>query len=287
VRPGRTLAGSDKTRIQSRDLDADGIPDYVIAHRRKVWIFHGNRKQPQFTDPTSILKVSDDVTSLMITDLNDDEYPDLLIFRMHVPSVAGLLLGVLRSLDIEILARGYANTGGKTFERSPTWRSEISVRIPPLATILKNPGEILSKVEEVGRKFRVQSAGDLDGDGAEETLLLNEARTRIDVWKGVKRNSVSDVGLQREFRKVLFEDKNRTWDLDRVLSFFSGVAERRTAGITGGRAPDAQLELRNGEDWDYLDHGLADLDGKQGMEIVIRYLPAGKTEPVFDIVRLR
>ena len=42
LRPGRIWAGSDRTRYLSRDLDNDGVPDYVIAHRRKVWVFHGN-----------------------------------------------------------------------------------------------------------------------------------------------------------------------------------------------------------------------------------------------------
>ena len=59
LRPGRILAGANRAQYQSRDLDQDGIPDYVIGHRRKVWVFHGNKVRPQFTEPSTILKVSE------------------------------------------------------------------------------------------------------------------------------------------------------------------------------------------------------------------------------------
>jgi hypothetical protein len=42
VRPGHTLVVDTAATFQSRDLDGDGIPDYVIAHRRKVWVFRGS-----------------------------------------------------------------------------------------------------------------------------------------------------------------------------------------------------------------------------------------------------
>lgn len=289
VRAGKTLAGSDKARYQSRDLDADGIPDYVIAHRRKVWVFHGSKDGPQFVDPTSILKVSDDVTAMMITHLDDDKYPDLLILRVHVPSVAGLLLGVLRSLEIELFARGYRSKEGRTFERTPAWRSEITLRVPSIVSILKNPGRLLVRFEDVGRKFRHQRSGDLDGDGADETLLLSADRTRLDVWRG-KRSAAkaNSVELESEMRRLLFSDKNRKWDLDRLLSFFGGLAERRTANLTGGRDPDATYALRDADRFEFKEYALLDLPGKAGKAIVIRYLPVmSGARPIFDVVRFK
>ena len=288
LRPGRILAGSEKARYVSRDLDGDGIPDYVIAHRRKVWVFHGNKKQPQFVEPSTILKVSDDITFLMLLHLDDDKRPDLMLFKVQIPSVTALLLGLLKSLEIDISVLGYKNTDGKHFSRSPAWRSDLVVKIPSILSILKNPGKLLGRLEDVGRKFRVRRLADLDGDKQSEILLLGEERDRLDIWR-VKRGVDTKpdlIEVERTIRKLIFEDPNKQWDFERMLSFISGVAERRLAQITGGRDPDLTYKLRDKEKYDFIDLAIGDLDGDGAQEIVLRYLPAsGSAVPVYDVVR--
>jgi len=288
LRPGRTLGGSDKTRYVSRDLDADGIPDYVIAHRRKVWVFHGNHDKPQFTEPTTILKVSDDLTLLMVARLDDDKYPDLLLFKVQVPTMASLVVGLVSEFDIEISALGYKNLGGRDFERSPTWRSEIVVRIPPIVKILKNPGELIERFEDVGRKFRLERRADLDGDGYPDTVLLSEDRTRLEMWRGSKANAEVEatIDVDRTLRRILFEDENKRWDLDRILGFLTEMAEQRTRDLTGGRPPDLTFAVRDAERFELLDYGLGDVDGDGKAELLVRYAPKGaQAASVFDVVR--
>jgi hypothetical protein len=278
IRPGRILAGGDSQRYQSRDLDNDGIPDYVIAHRRKVWVFHGNRERPQFTDPTTILKVSDDVTALMLMHLDGDEYPDMLIVKVHVPTIGTLIVGAMRSFNVELDALGYASRKGRTFERTPTWKSRITVRVPALFKILKNPGALLARFEEVGRKFRLAREADLDGDGAKETIMVSEDGTRIDVWQGVRTAVAERPDYDAVIRRVLFEEEDTQWDIDRILQFLSGLAEQRARRLTGGREPDASFELRDSAAYRYYDLVIGDFDGDQCYE------PRTKTGTIFDVI---
>ena len=106
LRPGRTLAIGDEASYESRDLDGDGIPDYVIAHRRKVWVFHGSTEGPQFVKPTTILKAADDVTGLTLMDLNGDGASDLLLIKVQVPTIATLVRGIFGDWDVDVDRRG-------------------------------------------------------------------------------------------------------------------------------------------------------------------------------------
>jgi hypothetical protein len=290
MRPGRTLAGGDRQRYESRDLDGDGIPDYVIAHRRKVWVFHGNKDKPQFTRPTTILKVSDDITAILVARLDADKYPDLLILKVQIPSAAGLVAGLVGGLEIDASALGYANEGGKTFARVPRWRSNITLQIPAITKILKDPGKLLNRFEEAGKKFRVRRGANLNGDKFEDTLLLGEHKKRIEFWAGSAEIDAAAqiVDFEKTIRSVLFEDENKTWDLDRILKFVSGLADRRTASLTGGRAADATLTLRDPAMFEFMDFSAGDLDGDGKDELVVQYAPSGRThQPIFDIIRLK
>lgn len=285
LRPGRTLAGGKKASYRMRDLTADGIPDYVIAHRRKVWVFHGNKEQPQFTDPANVIKVSDNVTALLLLNLDDDPYPDLLIVKLQIPTVATLLVGALKSFEIDITALGYKNENGARFSRAPAWRSELHVRLPSIVGILKNPGALLDRVEQVARKFRPQRTGDLDGDGRMDTVLLSEDKTRIDVWRGHRAGADGPDELDTVLRRLLFEEADKNWDIERLLGFFDALAGRRAAAITGGGEATAQITLLDPKRNQLQDFALGDLDGDGRAEIVVHYLPVGAGTDLFEIWR--
>jgi len=290
MRPGRTLAGGDRQRYESRDLNGDGIPDYVIAHRRKVWVFHGNKDKPQFTRPTTILKVSDDITAMLVVNLNDDKFPDLLLLKVQVPSAAGIVAGLVGGLEIDVSSLGYANEGGKRFGRTPAWRSTITLQIPALQKVLKDPGKFLDRIDKAGKKFRVRQFANLNGDEFEDTLLLSEDKRRIEFWQGKRKLAATAelLDFEKTIRRILFEDENKTWDLERVLQLISGIAERRTAALTGGRAADASITLRDPQRFEFMDFANGDLDGDGREEIVVRYAPRGRThQPIFDIIRLK
>jgi len=284
--PGRTLAGDDHAVYQSRDLDSDKIPDYVIAHRRKVWVFHGSKEGPQFTQPTTILKADDDVTALLVLDLDDDERPDLLLIKVQVPSIATILRGLVAEWSVDVDAIGYRNDGRRAFETTPKWRSTLSFEVPSILSIVKDPEKIVRRFEGVGKKFRQPCEGDFDGDGVLDLALVSEDRLRLEVWFG-QRDLEAKALESNEIvlRRILFEDEDSAWDLERLLEWISSFGDRKVSILTGGREPAARFALRDKSGWRLEELAAGDVDGDGKVEIVLRYssAPAGPTS-AFDVL---
>ena len=244
IRPGRTLAGGDRQRMQSRDLDRDGIPDYVIAHRRKVWVFHGSEAGPQFTKPTQIVKSLDDVTALLLLNLDEDGFPDLVLIKVQVPTVATLLLGTLGEFEVEVDALGYRSEAGRAFEVQPVWRSSLTVRLPSIVKILRNPYAIIRRFEEVGERFVGTSEADLDGDGKPEVLQTDPQVGTLRIWLGRDNpKAPENQGSDAILRDVLFGEVEQAWNIDRLVEWMGRLADEDVTRRTGGRAPDLTLDL--------------------------------------------
>ncbi len=286
IAPGRTLALDGEATFESRDLDGDAVPDYVIAHRRKVWVFLGTQAGPQFTQPLSILKTAEDTTALTLALLDGDALPDLVLFKVQVPTIATLLRGLFGQWDVEIGAFGYKNQGGAGFEPSPSFRSELVVRLPSIVGILKNPGELLERFEDLRSRFRTVVRGDLDGDGRPDLALVDAEGRRLEAWLSPSGDD-GMVDADRALREVFFEATDKVWDIDRILLWLGGLAERQVALRTGGRPPSAAIALRSEERLRLSAVEAADLDGDGRDELLVGYRPPdGVGNSLFDVLRL-
>jgi hypothetical protein len=263
---GTTATSGDDARLYSRDLDGDGIPDHVIQHRRKVWVFLGGAAGPQFTQPADVLRTAEDTTALILHPLDDDERPDLLFLKLQIPTVAALLGGFLGEWDIAIRALGYRNTGQGKFETSPGFSNDLALRLPSILQILRAPEKITQRFEDLGERFRGGARGDVDGDGTEDTLLVTSDRTALELWIGHAR-AASTSG--EWLKTLLFGEKDTVFDLDRILGVFQGLADQRVAEATGGRPPDQRVALPDPKTTEVLGLECADLDGDGAREIVL------------------
>jgi len=285
VRPGHTLAGGDDASVAVQDLDGDGIPDYVISHRRKIWIFHGTKAGPQFTEPSSILKVAEDVSGLLVLPLDDDAFPDLMLARLQVPTIATILKGLYSEWEVTANAVGYQSKKGRTFERTPSWRGTARLRLPDIIGSVRNPEALIRKFEEVGSKFRDARMGDLDGDGTEDVVLVSKDRRELQVWrsKGERKEPAAASGLAGLF----FGEEEKVLTLDDALALLAGMAEEATVKLTGGTPPEARVPLLAPGRYERILFKTADLTGDGRREIVVAYRDLGRDgEGVLEVHRM-
>jgi hypothetical protein len=267
IRPGRTLAGMDDATLAMQDLDGDNVPDYVIAHRRKLWIFHGSSKEPQFINPSSIMKTAEDVTVVLVTKLDDDDFPDLLLLRVQIPSVGMILKGLFSNIDIEISATGYASEAGKTFSAAPQWRGGVTIRLPELMKIVRDPQSLIGRLQEAANQFRDSTSGDFNGDGREDIAVLNSSGNQLDIWMA---QSEQESGSGRSaLRQILFEDDNRIWSIDRILAAISELAEKSYQTMTGGRDPDMVIPIDRLETEETVALLSREIEGRSHQEILL------------------
>ncbi len=287
LRPGRTLVMGDDASVTSSDLDADGIPDYVIAHRRKVWVFHGEPTGPQFLRPSSILKTAQDVSGLVLLHLDDDEYADLVIYKILVPSLGALVLGMFSSWDVEITTLGYTNLEGKKFAIRPSEQGVVLLRLPPLLEILQRPEELIERLEEAGSKFRAAVRGDFDGDGVEDVALVSEDAQRLELWRTDSAATLAAADEEDDalVRRLLFDQEDPVFGVDRALEWFADFGERRTKRLTGDRPPDASIALGEGTGLPMTGAIAGDVDG-DGRDEIVTVFEAIDGKVAFDVLRV-
>lgn len=287
LRPGHTLAVGDGATYESRDLDGDGIPDYVIAHRRKVWVFHGTKAGPQFKEPASVLKTSDDITALQLVRLDGDDRPDLLLVKVQVPTIAALVRGIFGEWDVEVGAAGYLSKPGGSFESTPSKRAELSVRLPAILKLIRDPASFLKRFEEIGARFRRSVWGDFDGNGQRDVVLIRADASELELWtSNVPDAKTAALDGEALLSQVLFEDTRRVWDVDRIAGWLGGIADRRTAELTGGRARDASFPLRPVDEAKLESIDAADFDGDGREELLLGYRRIADGATLFDLLRL-
>jgi len=272
IRPGRTLAGSERPSLTMSDLDDDGMPDYVISHRRKVWTFYGSRDGPNFVRPAQILSTAEDVSAFLVLPLDGDSYPDLLLLRVQVPSITAIIGGLFSELSVEISATGYRNEKGRAFSRLPGWKGAVEVRLPAITEMIRNPQALIARFEATASKFRSTVEADVNGDGTKDVAMLAEDGGRIDLWE-IEKRPESEADLVG-FRALFFEDEKRVFTLEDVLALLGGIAEERTRRLTGGKDPTRTFRLRSPR-YEFRTFTAADLAGDGKHAIVVFYLDRG------------
>jgi hypothetical protein len=277
VELGSTLVLGDQKLLQRGDVDGDGMPDFVIAHRRKVWTFLAGKDGPQFTKART-QAVADDVTAMLLVDVDDDARADLLTFQVQLPGVGALLLGLVQSIDIDIKAVGYKSEDG-AFANLPAWRRTVTLRIPPVLTLIGQQEELVQRFLDIVGKTRLGVRGAFTGTDANDLALVRADGGTIELFPAdTAPPKLDSAEGRRTLRRLLFEDPETVFDLDRVFALVSGFVDKLSDNLVGDRAPRHTITLRDPERWRLVDLLAAPFDGEPGDEVVAVYVAADGDE---------
>lgn len=248
---GETLTIRGGPQLIETDLNDDGIPDTVIFHRRKLWFFHGTAEGPQFTEPSSIIKSAEDVTVFLPCLFDEDEYPDLLMLKLKVPSITQLLGALFTDWDIKIESMGYKSQRGQSFELRSSWQGELYLRFPSILSLLAD----LEQFENLGVDPQYQStlSGDFNGDGLLDVSMFNTETGQFEFWFGGPAASQPEAlnaedprQVGAKLRELFFARTDNVWDLERIKNAINTLLSDQIFAATGGRTPDYQWSVPKG-----------------------------------------
>ncbi|MBL8728967.1 MAG: VCBS repeat-containing protein [Planctomycetes bacterium] len=284
---GSTLVLGDRKLLQRGDIDGDGIPDYVIAHRRKVWTFLADARGPQF-EQARTQAVADDVTAMLLVDLDDDRCADLLTFQLQLPGVGALLLGLVQSIDIDVKAVGYRSEDG-AFANLPAWRRTVTLRIPPVLTLLGQQEELVQRFLAIVARTRLGVRGAFTGGAGNDLALVRADGTAIELYPAdTAPPKLDSAEGRRTLRRLLFEEPATVFDLERVFALVSGFVDQLSGSLVGDREPLRSLPLRDPQSWRLVDLLAAEFDGAPGQEVVAVYTAVDGDETAprhYDVLR--
>lgn len=270
VAPGSTIVLGDDQHLARGDIDGDGIPDYSIAHRRKIWTFVSSQAGPQFTKART-QAVADDVSGMMLVDLDEDKRSDMLTFQVQLPSVGTLLLGLVQSIDIDVRAVGY-RSAKDGFEPLPAWRRTVTIRIPSLLSLLSRQEEIVQRFLDIVEKARPVVRGAFTGPGHDDLAMASSDGKTLELYGMTSAPpELASAAGRRMLRTLLFEDPDTIFDLERMFGLLSGLIDQRTTRLTGNAKAAATAPLRDPEAWRLVRLYAANLDGAPGDEVVAVY----------------
>ncbi len=287
VELGRTAVLGDQQQIRRADVNGDGLADHVIAHRRKLWTFLGGPEGPQFRRART-QAVADDVTALLLADLDEDGGADLLTFRVQLPGVASLVLGLVRSVDVEVRAVGYPSEADG-FAKKPSWRRTLTLRVPPLLSLLGRQEELIERFTQAISQSRPSARGAFVDTGREDLAIVSgDGATAALYASPPPAPKLSTEAGVRLLRRLLFEDEDTVFDVDRVFGLLSGFVSLASEQGLDAKQPVATVGLRDPSSWKLLALEPAYLGGQQSEDVVAVY--ASVDDPrvrAYDAIRWR
>ncbi|MCK5941036.1 MAG: hypothetical protein KAI24_03625, partial [Planctomycetes bacterium] len=204
------------------------------------------------------------------------------------PGLGSLLLGLVRSIDIDVRAVAYPSEQDG-FARKPKWRRTVTLRVPPLLSLLSQQEELLQRFTNMINEVRVSARGSFTGEGAQDLVIVRDEDQVAELYRDVPPAPELDSkeGV-KVLRRLLFEDEDTVFDIDRVFGLLSGFLSKLSQEPDGERKPNLELPLRDKQQWRLILLENAELDGEPGDELVAGYESAeGFPVRAYDVIRWR
>jgi hypothetical protein len=233
------LASAATNRVEYRreDLDGDGAIDFVVRTGNTITVFAGGEGGVRFSEPAQLLKASGNLIAIFLFDEDGDGRHDLGILRMEDVSLAEALSWFVVPVRVRFEVYLYRNRDGRTFSKKPDRRQDFVLSLPSVRRI----------EEEAERLFEglgagtARSAGDFDGDGEADDLLLVGRDGSIRIYEGAGEG----IGLAGK-DPVLWALESLGWrstedEIVVTLDTIANLAARESARVeerVAGRDPD-------------------------------------------------
>ena len=256
------------------DLDGEAPRDLIVGSEGTFKVYLGATATGPVKAPDQVLKASGNVLYFFVRDVLGGGAPDLQIVRGERISLAQLVkfLVVPGKLDFDVFT--YENKAG-TFDRRPTRRTTLALRIPRIF-------ELLDEFEEVSEQLEAQwdipaRRLDWDGDGEEDDVVDvvgDVLKVFVDCAPPQQRFedlSVAD-GVDGIIEKVVLDDLDRLGDGEESvidlgeLDRFAVAPGKGLRDATAGVEPVASFPAWPGKD----DRGVRarDLDGDGRLDLI-------------------
>ncbi len=256
------------------DLDGEGPRDLIVSSEGTFKVYRGATLAGPSGAPDQVLKASGNVLYFFVRDVLGDSAPDLQIVRGERISLAQLVkfLVVPGKLDFDVFT--YENKGG-TFDRRPTRRTTLALRIPRIF-------KLMNEFEEVSEQLEAQwdipaRRIDWDGDG-EANDIVDVVDDQLMVFANCapaqqrfEDLSVED-GVDGIIEKVVLNDLDRLGDGEESvidlgeLDRFAVAPGKGLRDATAGETPVLRFPTWPGKD----DRGVRarDLDGDGRLDLI-------------------
>ena len=123
------------------DMNADGIDDLILREGGRVALHLGSNQGINLQQADQILRSGGNVLSVFLYDENEDEQPDLWLWRVEQVSLSDVFLWLAISGTINLEAYIYPNEGN-SFARRPARRINVALRFPSVLRLIGSVNEI-------------------------------------------------------------------------------------------------------------------------------------------------
>ncbi|ALO45574.1 FG-GAP repeat domain-containing protein [Pseudohongiella spirulinae] len=163
------------------DMNGDGFDDLILREGGRVALHLGTDQGVDLQQADQILRSGGNVLSVFLYDENEDDQPDLWLWRVEQVSLSDVFLWLAISGTINLEAYIYPNEGD-SFARRPSRRINVALRFPSVLRLIGSVNEVrerASSMEAVIPAARVngtqQAMSDLLVLMSDQLQLFNQA----------------------------------------------------------------------------------------------------------------
>ncbi len=232
-----------------RDVNGDGIDDFVLREGGRVSLYLGSRDGMDFSRPQQILRSGGNVLTTFLYDENEDGLDDLWLWRVEPISVGDLFVWLAISGSINVEAFIYRNEGER-FASRPARKVTVALRFPSAVRMISSAMNVRDRARSMGDDTVPTALASVNGiSNNHDLIVLLQDQVQIFLNAIEKEPEVDED----RFLASLNYSRNRdeyVIDIRAIIDSFQ-IEQNSDLRQVQGQQPDASIALaapmRNGD----------------------------------------